>query len=178
MSNPDKTKISFPVSLPEVKEQVKELTSDNDNYLRNLIEVATEEAESITGLDFAYTKCVLTLYDFSGDTITINDGLYSSVDSIRDADDNDVASDNVLIDGYKKFSIELVNSISTDELVITYYTGWPEGTGKVANLASVKRYVLVRVDDMFGPERSSYSYTPLRSTNKADNLLNSLKGLV
>ena len=70
--NPYKTKVSYPVSLAEAKDQVREETNDNNTRIDRAIHTATSEAESLLGLDLAKTKAVLTKYDFSGDTIVIS----------------------------------------------------------------------------------------------------------
>jgi hypothetical protein len=172
--NIHKQKISYPVSLPEAKSQVKEETEDNDINITRLIKVATQYAENIVGMDLAYTKNTLTSADFIGNYITINQGNYKSLDYIT-GDDASIGYERV-IEYPHKFIIELENSITVDELVVVWYGGYTEDDEDTDNYEAVRNYILVKIDSLVGPERSEYTLGSINKLNHAENLLNGLKG--
>ena len=169
-----KQKISYPVTLPEAKSQVKEETEDNDTNITRLIKVATNDAENIVGMDLAYTKNTLTTADFIGNYITINQGNYKSLDYIT-GDDTSIGYERVIKYPHK-FIIELSESISVDELVVVWHGGYTEDDEDTDNYEAVKQYILLKVDSLYGPERSEYTLGSINKLNHAINLLNGLRG--
>lgn len=169
-----KQKINYPVTLPEAKLQVREETEDNDVNIARLIKVATQDAENIVGMDLAYTKNTLTVADFIGNNIIINQGNFKSLDYIT-GDDASVGYVRV-IKYPNKFIIELEESITVDELVVVWYGGFTEDDEDTDNYEAVRNYILIKIDSLVGPERSEYTLGSINKINQAENLLNGLKG--
>ena len=169
-----KNPIIFPITKEEAFDYTEPLEEGDVFKLERLIKVATKEAENVIGMDIAYTENTVTYSEFTGNTIYLNEGNYIGIISIY-ADDVSIGFDKVIDDGYR-FKIELNDSQHADELVLKYYAGYEEDSTD-GNLEAIRQYVFVRVDDMFGPEKSSYSFDKLRQNElKASNLLASLKG--
>lgn len=172
--NLKKEPISYPVSVTEAKNHIRVTTEEEISELEHFIHTATQAAEAITGLDFAYTKNTLTLYDFVGDTIEINEGNFQEIVSIT-GDDVEYSVKRVYKYDYK-FIIRLNNSIDVDELVIVWYGGLTDNDMATGNHDVLKNYIMVTAGDLSGPERSDYTIGSINKINAAERLLTQYKG--
>jgi len=170
-----KEKISYTASMRDVHDHLRISDDEDDNYLRRLIAVATQEAEANLGMSIAYTKNTFIIDDFMNDKIEIFEGNYKSVLSIQNDTSTNIDYKKVNVNG-NKFIIELNSYVSSDPLTVIFYTGFNEDDENNEFYESSKQYILVRIADMYEPERSSYSFGNLKANNHIDNLLNGKKG--
>ena len=172
-----KEKLWYPVSLQIAKEHLRIEQDDieDDNYIRTLIKTATIEAENIIGMSIAYTKNTVQFFDFYSDRVSIPEGNFQTLVSII----NDVSTNvgySIINKSKGRFVIELDTAYDSDPLTVTFYSGYPENTENQGELELLKQYILVRIADMFEPERSQWSYGALKSQNSAESLLNGFLG--
>ena len=168
-----KEKLYYPVTLEDAMEHLNETDPSKENYISRLIKVATQEAENIIGMDIAYTKNTLTIDDFCGSSITILEGNFIAISSIK-ANDTSIGYEKVIAHPHK-FTLEFTDSLDVETLEIVFYTGYEENSSD-SNLETIKQYIMIKTDDLYSVERSSYSFNALNNSNKAESLLSSLKG--
>ncbi len=79
-----KTKSVYHVTLEEAKSHLRldEDFTQDDKYIRNLIQAATNIAENEIQKDIAKTTNVLTRIDFAGDVIRVNEGNLITITSL------------------------------------------------------------------------------------------------
>jgi len=154
-SKPIKTKSYYPVSLDEAKRHLRidDSWDKDDDYIRNLIEAATQKCEEYIGKDIALTSNVLAIYGFLGCDFYLEEGNFISMDSIKQSD----ASTAIGIDHteiyYNRVYVELATDADQDPLYLYYTTGYAAG----ACPALIKQAVLVKIGDLYDVERQSYS---------------------
>lgn len=172
-----KQKTWYPVSLQESKDHLRISTDDttDDNYIRNLIKVATTEGENYVGFDIAYTKNTVEIFDFVSDKIDLPFGNFQSLVSITDS--SIAVSYDHIIKNKGRFAIELNTVVDSDPITVIFYTGFPQDKEDEGSIELIKQYILIRLSDLYEPERSSWSYGALRNTNTAEKLLSGLLGL-
>ena len=161
MNNTVQTKTTYHVTLAEAKKHLNIETgfTDDDDYITQLIKESTSNAENYIDGDIALTSNVYTTYDFGGTLIQIDTAPLIAVSAISylDDDNNAVAIDPDDLDvvriqkGIQKFNIILEEVISTDELTITFTSGYDSGKCPEA----IKRAVLLQIADWFDVQRGS-----------------------
>jgi len=172
-SKPIKTKSYYPVSLDEAKRhlRVDQEWSKDDDYIRGLIEAATQKCEEYIGKDIALTSNVLAIYDFVGPDLYLEEGNFISLDSVKQSD----ASTSISVDHteilYNRVYIELSSHADQDPLYLYYTTGFAAG----ACPALIKQAVLVKIADLYDDQRSSYSNGTSKNENAYERLLDSFK---
>jgi hypothetical protein len=159
-----KTKLNYPLSLNEVKRHLRLDNDfiDDDDYIDNLIIVATQYCENYIGKDIAHTQNTLRIDDWDGDFIKIYDGNFISANT---------STGTILQTSahYDYFQIEFTNQITVDPLNLTYYTGFIIDTTPEI----IKQAILVKVSDLYDNERGSYGYGGSRYNNVIEMLLSS-----
>lgn len=125
-----KSKISYPISIPNDELFIKRTlsihiteTEDND-FINSLLESATEETEGLINQDIAYTNNVVTLGDFSGSELIINQGNLNSITSIINNDSSTLINDYEVKKCYAQFIIKFGSDINCESLIINFTTGW------------------------------------------------------
>ena len=170
-----KKKISYPVSIREVNDHLRISDDDDENYLKRLIKVATQEAESQLGMSLAYTKNTFIIDDFSSDEVEIFEGNYKSISSIQNDASANVAYDKVVVSGHK-FIVELSNYVTTGPLTIVFYTGFNSDDEDNDFMESAKQYILIKIADLYEPLRSSFSFGALKANDHIGHLLDGKRG--
>lgn len=169
---PVKTKTFYPISLPIAKRhlRVDEDWYDDDDYIQNLIYAATEKAEQYIGKDIALTTNVMEYYDFVGDDITIDEGNFIQVDSIV-TDSSTLVTVNQTRKYYNSVFIDLIGSVDSDPLTITYQTGYNED--KCPSV--IKQAILIKLADLYDIDRSNYTLGTFKEGQAFERLLDSYK---
>jgi len=181
MNNIAQTKTTYHISLSEAKKHlnIESDFTDDDAYITQLIKEATSNAENYIDGDIALTSNVYTEYDFGGSVITITVSPLISVSAISYLDDNDspVAIDPDDLDvarvqkGLQKFKIILESVISTNELTVTFTSGYAANGAPEA----LKRAVLLQIGDWFDVERGSLVSKSFNNTDAFYRTLNFYK---
>ena len=183
MNNTAQTKTTYPVSLSEAKKHLNIETdfTDDDSYITQLIKEATSNAENYIDGDIALTSNVYTEYDFGGSVVTINvapfiairDTGFSYLDDNNDSvvlNVNDLAVARIQ-KGIQKFKIILESVISTEELTVTFTSGYAANNAPEA----LKRAVLLQIGDWFDVERGSLVSKSFNNTDAFYRTLNFYK---
>lgn len=181
MNNTAQTKTTYHVSLSEAKKHlnIESDFTDDDSYITQLIKEATSNAENYIDGDIALTSNVYTEYDFGGSVITITVAPLIAVSAISYLDDN---NDAVAIDpddkdvarvqkGLQKFKIILESVITTEELTVTFTSGYAANGAPEA----LKRAVLLQIGDWFDVERGSLVSKSFNNTDAFYRTLNFYK---
>lgn len=172
MTNPTETVISYPVSKDQAKQHLRLDIEDGteDAYVRSLIYVATEAAEDYVGKSIAYTRKVLNIWDFTGSTITLDEGNFLETETVITD-----ASILITVDEEKAYFnstiIELDESVSSDPLEVTYLAGYTTGNCPY----KIQQAILVKVCDLYDMERSSYNFTSIKENRAFERLLDPYK---
>ena len=172
MSIPVKTKLNWPVSLDEAKRHLRVDSDyhDDDDYIQELIYAATAKAEQYIGKDISETTNVLTIYDWIGPYLELDEGNYLSFTSAITDTSTAMTVKETEID-YNEVCIEFNEALSADPLTATYKTGFSEGTCP----ALIKQAVLLEVANLYDVDRLSYSNGSLKETKAFERLLDSFR---
>lgn len=170
-----KVKTSLIVSVAEAKKQCNVETDflEDDTELAMLIESARGAAEDYTGSDITETVNTLELIRPNLDMLRIAEGNYDSITSIThttNAVDTVVHEDDYEVRKRKTdFIIYFDDSIDSDSLVIVFKTGFV-----ASDLPSqIKSAILVKINDLYDVERTSYATGTKINDNKTfERLLN------
>jgi len=163
MVKTDKTKSLYPVSLAEAKRKLRvdETFKDDDAYLQTLLEAATLKAEQFIGADIAYTLNLQKIYDFVGQDLTLNEGNFLSLVSIITDSSVSITADKTEI-GYGKFYMELSDSVDSDPLYVSFYTGFSEN--ECPN--DIKAGILLILGDLYDGTDTSDTWERLLNPHK------------
>jgi len=168
-----KTKTIYPVTLAEAKRHLRiDADYDDENdYIRSVIKAATLEAENYIGKDIAYTSNVASLFDFSGDTITLREGNVIEVTEVI-TDTSVSASIGVarIYDNYTKILLtETINS-TTDytPMQVKYTSGYGEDDCPL----EIQQAILIKIANMFDVNREDATPGYMKEGFASNNLLN------
>ena len=177
MPNVVKTKTEYPISLSEAKVHLRvDVDYNNDDgYIQSLIKASVREAENYIGKDIALTTNAASIFDFTGDTLTLDEGNLSSVTNVI-TDVSTLATINVTKTFYNKFQILFPSTItSTTEytpLTVNYVTGFTADNCPT----EIKQAILIKVANMYDVNREDATPSYLNVKDSASNsLLNSHK---
>lgn len=150
---------SYPINLSEAKDQIRELTADNDTFILNLIRAATDEAEIYCWRRFVTQTW--TYYSDSFGKIVLPYGQLQSVSAVKYYD-----SSNVL--QTLASSVYDVDTISEPGAVsLAYSQSWPQVYAKPNTIEieyvcgytsvpeSIKQAIKIKVEMLFGNVLSS-----------------------
>ena len=168
-----KVKSDYFVTLAEAKVhlRVDVAFTAEDSYIAQLIKAATGFAENYIEKDIAKTAGTLTLLEFSGSKIIIQEGNYRSVTSVTgsvsgliDSGDYNVKYDDAT------FTITFDNSVNINDETITilFETGYISSTYP----AQIRQAVLISIHDLYDPERGSFTMNAVKQNGVVKNLLN------
>lgn len=157
---PTKTKTGTPVTKAEAKQQLQiesGFTAD-DTYVEMLVGIAIDKIENDTNSDMLETDNVLLFVPENGfQCYTIPQAPLISVSKLEKRvgltwSDVDTTAYQVTA-GFSKFDLELLESITADQLRLTYKTGYV-----AANIPKVlKGAALLKTSDLFDNERQGYT---------------------
>jgi hypothetical protein len=125
-----KSKISYPITLSNDIAFVKRNLSidinetEDDEFVNQLIESATELTEGQINQDIAYTSNIVTLDDFSGCDLIINQGNLNTITSIINNDTSTAITAYESKKSYSQFTISFDPAIDCESLTINFTTGW------------------------------------------------------
>jgi hypothetical protein len=147
------------ITLQQAKEQLnveEDFLEDNEHILF-LIEAATSAAEDYAGIDINSTLNTLEFIEFYGDSIQIKEAPYKSITSITvtvDGIDTVLNSGLYTVQRRKTDFIIIFNeNIEADKLVVVFVTGWLHDEAP----ASIISAILVKINDLYDIERTSYT---------------------
>lgn len=174
-STPEKTILKQVVSLSEAKRHLNIIDNDDhDNQIEQIIEAATGAAENHIDKSIAYTRNVINLYKFSGDSFTINEGNLITVESIVSDASVLKTIKNTFIN-LNDFSVDLDNSVSSDPLIITFTTGY-ETADKCPTI--IKQLILIKIADLFDVERTDYEFSSIKDNRIFERRLDFYKKVI
>ncbi len=164
-----KTKTTYPVSLDEAKKHLRldDDFTDDDSEITSLIETATRIAEDYIGKDIAETTNELKLFDFLSDFLEVNESNLIELTSVKDKAGASYTWKRI----YKydnHFEVDLTDTINTDELTVTFKTGYASGTCP----APIKQAIKMKIWDLYDIDRSSKLSSGVRDAQTFEYLLN------
>jgi len=169
----------YHVELDDVKRNLRMDDDDNDDdiLISRLIKSAYKECENYINFDIAYKLNTLKVYNFNSDVIVLNTPNISSISGITYLKNGEY----VEVTDYQKLerrnktlisfqtSFDNTYTIDTDELVITFYSGYeldlelPE---------DIRQAIIIKTCDLFDVEGNSYitnSYKDMETWKKKLN---------
>ena len=170
-----KEQIEQVVTLFEAKNQlnVEDDYVDDDQLILRLIDDATALTLDFCGKDIALTENTLEYIDFTGSSYTVCEAPYKGELVITSTIDD---VDTELVEGadYKvrtmltKFVVIFTESVSCDKLTLTFNTGYTKDDIPGA----IRAAILVKVNDLYDLERTSYTVgVNYRDTGAFERLL-------
>lgn len=170
-----KVKAEWFITLNEAKThlRVSEDFIDEDSYILQLIQAATGLAEDKIEKDIATTTNTTTIKDFSGSKIVIGEGNYRSVTSVTAETTGVISSDNyevTYIDSAFTITFDSTVNINDEDMVIVFETGFIQSTYP----PKIRQAVLVKIHDLYDPQRGSYSMSGIKDNDVFNVLLNPL----
>lgn len=167
-----KIKLSYPVTLDDAKSHLRVEHDDEDITIERLLKAATRAAENYINSDIAVTSNTYKQYDFIGNSLLVNEPNLLEDSSIIAKDQNDnLLNIKEVEKNYNSFFIEFENSIDTDPLKIDFSTGYY--TDEVDEL--IYQAILIKLEDLYAVERSSYNYKDYKNNEAFERLLNQYK---
>ena len=165
----EKLKTVYHVSLEEARKHLR-LDDDyiqDDNLIQAYIDAAHNIAENEILKDISKTTNVLTRHDYAGSVIRVNEGNLISITSIEiQESETPLSNFNTFI--YRdRFRIELDQEIDTEELTVTFQTGFDSGKCPPA----IKTAILLKIEDLYGTLRGSFVMGGLTNTGAFEALL-------
>ena len=181
------------ITLDEVKRHlnIDELDDTYDENLSDLIQVGVEFCENYISSDIATTHNKLTVYDFIGDRLRIDEGnllAFSGITGVTSSMtgiDNRYGTDSYygtpiiratgtttlpdydVFDNIIDFTIYFNNRLTDIDLSLEYWSGF-----NLSNLPTeIKQSCLIKIGDLFDVERNSYISPSFRANNVIDILL-------
>lgn len=142
-----------------------------DAELQQTIYDAIDIASRDIAADIAYTDVVYTDTDWSGRYVTIKEGNLASITSVKLDDVAIAAADYEYEVHHGYFIIDLKES-KAGKLEVQFKTGYADANALPGGL---RRALLVKVHDLYDPERASYLPGSMRAQKTYDYLLNSFK---
>ena len=164
-----KTIVDYPLSLNAVKRHLRLDNDfvDDDAYLMDLLKAATQYTEGYINKALTKTLNVLRIDDFCGDSVQIYEGNFLSLVSVKDANDTSIGTVKQTSAHYDYFTIEWTDSIASDPLTITFYTGFEIETCPEV----IKQAILIKVATLYDDARSSYSFSGMTDNKVFEALL-------
>jgi len=149
-----KTKTDYPITLSKAKIHLRvdiDYTND-DAYIQTLIKAATRQSENYIGKDLALTSNVSSIFDFSGDTIRINEGNFVSVENVITDTSTLVTVNTTKIydNSFVLLLNEQVNSTTEYEpLQVEFTTGYTDQTVP----EEIAQAILIKIGNMYDIDR-------------------------
>jgi hypothetical protein len=171
---PQKTIISYPLTLDTAQSYIKrhfnyEMSETlDDEYVGQLLKVASAFVKGKINGDVCKTKNVLEIKDFTGDEIIINEpNFIDSSTQIINLDASTVITEYDIWTKYTQFKIELESPISSKtDLEVTYYTGFDQNSVP----EDIKHAILMKSSQLFA-DRDGLTYN-IKENEAIDTLLN------
>jgi hypothetical protein len=160
-----KQKLDYLITLDEVKRHlnIDELDTSNDEYLSDLIQVGVQFCENYINSDIALTKNTLSVYDFRGDRLKVDEGNLITVSGLTGTTVTYGLFDNII-----DFNLYFDSFISSDtDLILEYYSGF----SKSSLPRPIQQSILIKIADLFDVERNNYTTPSYKANNVIDILL-------
>lgn len=145
-----KQKLDYLITLDEVKRglRIDELDINEDQSISFYLKAAVNYCENYMNSDIALTKNTLTVYDFKGDRLRIDEGNLIIVSGLTGTSITYGVFDNIT-----DFNIYFDDYVSETDLTIGYYSGFESSTLPEI----IKNYIIIKTGDLFDIERNSYT---------------------
>ena len=171
-----KVKSVYHIDRDQAKEhlRVEDDYKDDDRIIDRLIKAAHAIAETKIGKDIAKTTNVLTRYDFAGGIIRVNEGNLISITAIS-VKETETPLENFTTYVYRDyFKIVLDDYIDTDELTITFETGFDKDLCPW----DIQQAILMKIADLYDIDRASSVISNMKETGAFDRLLTPYVSLI
>lgn len=164
-----KTRISYPVSLCEIKRHLRIDNDfvDDDNYLIQIRNAAVQLAENYLNKAICKTENELRIHDFNSDTIKIYEGNFLSMISVLNALNVAITTAYTTNVHYDYFTIEWDEYVCSDPIYLNFYTGYNED----ATPELIKQGILIKVADLYDSQRADVAWSGLTNQRVFENIL-------
>jgi hypothetical protein len=158
-----KQRLDYLLTLDEAKTHLNIDSSDtsSDDYISDLIKVSVEYCENYINSDIALTKNQMTIYDFRGDRLRIDEGNLITISGLTGTTVNYDLFDNII-----DFTLYFEDYIQETDLSLEYYSGFAKSDCPTPILQSIK----IKLADLFDIERNNY-VSPSYRTNDVISFL-------
>lgn len=177
-----KTKVLYHIDFIEAKKHlnIEDDFHDDDTYINQLIEDATQEAENYIESDIAKTTNVLKVYDFYDDNIVVDEMPLISIDTISYLDSSGTpvsvtVGDCTIKKGAQKFTIVFPDFIDTDELTINFTSGY---VARANCPLPILRAIKMRIADLYDVQRGSLISSAFKESGGFERALNPYKKML
>lgn len=159
-----KQKLDYLITLDEVKRHLRidELETDNDDSINFYLKASINYCENYINSDIALTKNTLTVYDFKGDRLRIDEGNLIIVSGLTGTSITYGVFDNIT-----DFNLYFDEYVSETDLIIEYYSGFEKSS--LPDI--VKNYIIIKTADLFDVDRNSYTASSYKVNNLAEMFL-------
>lgn len=166
-----KTREIYPLSLCTIKRHLRihnDFTEDDD-YLLQLRNAATQLAENYLNKAISKTRNVLRIHEFNSDTIKIYEGNFLSIISVLDASSVAITTTYTTNVHYDFFTLEWTSNVCSDPIYLNFYTGFEEDTTPEV----ISQAILIKIADLYDNARADFSWEGVRDNKVFESLLNS-----
>jgi hypothetical protein len=174
----EKSKISYPITISSdiafIKRQLSIDANDtvDDEYINGLLEAAIEITEGFINKDIAYTSNVLTIEDYDGSDIYVDEGNLKSIVNLVNYDSSTLITNYDLVNYYNGFTLTFETPLDAEKLILTFYTGYSDASELPKGL---KQAILVKLADLYDTERNSYNYSGISNSTAWERLASQYK---
>lgn len=167
-----KTKLEYPIDLSTAKDHLRVDYDDDDKQIERLIKAATQKAEKYIQGDIAVTSNRLKQYEFVGNYINIKEPNLIEDSSVKAYYKDDTEIEIKEVDkNYSSFDIEFTTTVDANPLLIDFSTGFLECD------ELIQQAILVKLEDLYSVERSSYKTKDYNHNKAFESLLNEYKSI-
>lgn len=159
------------ITLQQIKKQlnIEESFSEDDQYLIDLLDVATVYVEDEIGCDVLLTQNTVTLDDISGSKIRVDEGEFNTL-SFVGVNGEDLYGCTVKKE-HNHFIINLPKTVVDSDVVYVLFS-----TGYDSIPTPIKQAILIKISDLYDVERNDKIIgVSVNSTRSIDSLIRTYK---
>lgn len=172
-----KTKTYDLIDLGDVKRHLRIDEMDEyaeDTYLTSLLQVGVDFAENYCNADIAYTENLLTVYDFIGDRLQIDEGNLIYFSGITGTSVTYQVFDNLIDftiyfdEAFASYGRVFIDApLHGTDLMLKYSSGFTKDTLP----STIRQAILIKIADLFDVQRNSFTTSTFRANDVIDILL-------
>jgi len=167
-----KSKTEYHIELEEAKRHLRidsDFTDDND-YITQLIQIASEIAENYIESDIATTTTTIVLKDFASNSFIIGESNLISITSIIDSDTTEYTVDELRTFS-DRFEVSLTSGVPTKDLTIIFESGYAD----TKLPAPLRQAILTKIADLYDNGRSGFNFSNTKYNPLFENILSFYK---
>lgn len=143
--------------------------NSQDDYIYELYKASVEYIEGYCRQDLVKTKKKLTINNFSGTYLEVNETLNESFTGQTLTIDTEETSAYTLYNNNTYFQIKFDNNIQNKDIEFTFYSGFETIP------ADLKIAILISIKTLFDDTRSEYSLNNLQNNRAIERITNKYK---